>query len=164
MNETGASVGWRHPGWKTRKTYLGTNKEVFNAKLYPIREALGIVLKSGRAGHRTSRPREVPQWIRVYIWADSQAAIRRLQHNTSGPEQWLARCIMESIRQLGECPTKVDIYWVPDHMHVERNKKANKAAKEAAEKASTIKCPEQLASLTNIECTIWERKSKKVRH
>lgn len=41
---TGASFARRDPEWKMQRTYLGINKEVFDAELYAMGEALGIVL------------------------------------------------------------------------------------------------------------------------
>lgn len=37
---TGASVVWRDTELRSRKTYMGTNKEVFDEDLYAIGEAL----------------------------------------------------------------------------------------------------------------------------
>lgn len=37
-------MAWRQTEWKTWKTDLGTNKEVFHAKLYAIGEAFSIAL------------------------------------------------------------------------------------------------------------------------
>lgn len=42
---TGVNMAWRQTKWKTWKTYLGTNKQVFDAKLYVIGEAIYITLK-----------------------------------------------------------------------------------------------------------------------
>lgn len=38
-----------------RKTYLETNKEVFNPELYVIRKALDIVLRGGGTGCEAGR-------------------------------------------------------------------------------------------------------------
>lgn len=47
---TGGSVAWRDPEYKTRMTYLGTNKEVLHADLYAIGEAPAITLGKARVG------------------------------------------------------------------------------------------------------------------
>lgn len=44
---TVASVQWRDPEWKMEKIHLGTNKEIFDAKLYAVGEAGVIALKNG---------------------------------------------------------------------------------------------------------------------
>lgn len=52
-------------------------------------------------------------WAKVHIWADSKAAIRRLQHSEPGQEQWLARRTIKKFRELKEQGTAVAIHWVP---------------------------------------------------
>lgn len=54
------------------------NKEVFDAELNGIEVALEIVLQGGRTRHETSRLQREPPWTRIYIWEDSQVAIKRL--------------------------------------------------------------------------------------
>lgn len=78
-------------------------------ELYAINEALGIVLKNGQVGLETSRIRVESRSIRMHIWADSQAVIKRLQHTAHFLGQWLTRYIIESNRQLGECGTVVEV-------------------------------------------------------
>lgn len=46
---------WCNLKWKTTKIYLGTNKEVFDAEVYLIGEALEIALKNGKVGREASR-------------------------------------------------------------------------------------------------------------
>lgn len=58
---TGASVVWHIYASKIRKTYLDTNKEVFDEEIYVMGEALGVVLQVGRTGRGASRLRtELP--------------------------------------------------------------------------------------------------------
>lgn len=52
-----------------RKTYHGTNKQVFDAELYTIRKVLEIALKNGRARFRGSTRQTEPTWTKVHIWA-----------------------------------------------------------------------------------------------
>lgn len=48
--KAGAEVSWRHQqAWKTQKVYKSTNKEVLDAGLYPIAEALEVALGEGQA-------------------------------------------------------------------------------------------------------------------
>ena len=46
----GAAVVWKmlNGRWNTRKIYLGKNKEIFDAELYGIDQALDIALRAGR--------------------------------------------------------------------------------------------------------------------
>lgn len=92
---TEASVAWQDLEWKTRKTYLVTNNEVFNAELYVIWEVAEIALKNGQVRRKARRQRAESHWTQIHIWVDSQAAIKRLQHNALGLGQWLAKRIMK---------------------------------------------------------------------
>lgn len=84
---TGASVAWYHPHWKTRKTYLGINKKVFNAELYAMGDALEIALKNGHVRREAIRGQTEPRWTRMHIWMYSQTAIKTLQHMALGLRQ-----------------------------------------------------------------------------
>lgn len=86
---TGVSKTWCTPGWKTQKTYLSTNTEVFHEKLYTIGEALDIALSNGRVRCDVSRQPSEPRWTKIHIRADSQVAIGQLQHTSPCSEQWL---------------------------------------------------------------------------
>lgn len=74
----GASVAWCNPSWRTWRTYLGTNKKVFDAEFYPIEKAPEV----NQRGRETGRPR-----TKVHVWVDSKAAIERLQHSEPPPGQ-----------------------------------------------------------------------------
>lgn len=140
-----------------------TNKEILDAELYAIGDRLAIALHGAQTGRKTSRQLKHPLWTKINIWADSQVAIRRLQHMDPGPGQWLARYINGRAQQLMEYTTEVEIYWVPEPISVEWNRKANKAAKESAERACTRRCPEKFASLAHISRKVTERKLKEVK-
>ena len=72
----GAAVAFREGGsWKRRGTYLGRNKEVFDAKVFAISQALEIL---------NDREEENVQYT---IFSDSQAALSRVQHDRTGPGQ-----------------------------------------------------------------------------
>lgn len=45
-----ASVTRRLPDWRTWKTYIETNKKMFNAELYGIGEALDNTPSDGKTG------------------------------------------------------------------------------------------------------------------
>lgn len=46
----GTGIAWKNSDgrWRTKKVYLGSNKEVFDAELYGIDQALEIALRAGR--------------------------------------------------------------------------------------------------------------------
>ena len=52
--------------WKRRGAYLGRNKEVFDAEIYAIHQAMTIINERNEAG------------IQYTIFSDSQAAIGRV--------------------------------------------------------------------------------------
>lgn len=107
---TGASLArWNHD-WNTQKTYLGTNKEVFNAELYTMGDALEIALKNRRVRQGASIKQAEPGWKKIYIWADSQVTIKRLQHTSPSPGEWLARRIIEKTQLVLEQGTAVEIH------------------------------------------------------
>lgn len=54
LGHTEAKVAWCDPEWRMRATYLGFNKEVFDAELQTIGEALEIALKNRPPGFETS--------------------------------------------------------------------------------------------------------------
>ena len=93
--KTGAGVAWKNAGgkWEFRKAYLGKNKEVFDAELYAVDQALEIALQGGRnKGRRESlvTNKILEELDRVHIWLDSCTAIKRMQHLEPRPGKWLA--------------------------------------------------------------------------
>lgn len=54
--------------------------------------------------------------------------------------------------------TVVQIYWVPGHMGIEENKKADEATKVTTERVGTRRYPERFTLLTHFKRTILERK------
>lgn len=60
-------MAWNVPEWKMRKTYLDTNKEVFDTELYAIGEALEIAVKNGGVGCGTGRRQTDPPWTKVHV-------------------------------------------------------------------------------------------------
>lgn len=160
----GASVAWYHSKWKTQRTYLGTNKELFDAELYSMREALLIVQQNVRKGREAGRYQSGPCWLKVHIWADLLAVIKTLQHADPCPRQRLAKYIIRRAQQLAERRTEVEVHWVPRHMGVEGNERADEAAMEPEEKAGIRRCPERFTVLTHVGRTISELKWKKAKH
>lgn len=56
---TGAGVARKHQQERrTGRVYKGTNKEVFDATLYPIAEDLDIVIQKDQTGRRELQPRQ----------------------------------------------------------------------------------------------------------
>ena len=65
----------------------------------------------------------------VYIFIDSQAAIKRLQLNSLTGGQELVFKITQSCSYLASKNISINFYWVPSHLEIYRNKIADKLAK-----------------------------------
>ena len=99
---------------------MGMNKEVFDAKVYAIYQALRIFEERGQSGKKYT------------IFSDCQPAIRRALSDALGPGQQWARAIIEVATQLVNCNNEVLILWVPAHAGVRGNEAVDSMAKEAA--------------------------------
>lgn len=89
----GAAVVWKgfHSNrWNTRKISLGENKEILDAELWGISEALKIALKE-------SASRKV---CKMTVFSDSQTALKQLQGFKSNAGQALKIQILKQARQL----------------------------------------------------------------
>lgn len=113
-------------------------------------------METGRMECEAHRQQIEQIWTRIHIWVDSKEAIKRLQYTNLGLGQWLARCIIKRAEQLRQRGTAVEIHLILGHIDIEENRKLDKAAKEAAEKAGIQGYPERLASLPHVERTITE--------
>lgn len=67
---TGANVPWSDTERRTWKTYLRRNKEVFDAELYVIGEALEIVLRGGWTEPECGTQHTEPLWTKIHILVD----------------------------------------------------------------------------------------------
>lgn len=161
---TGASVAWKKTEWKTWKTYLRTNKEVFNMELYVIGKALSIALNCGQTGQGRASQGTATRWTKIYLWADLRVAIAQLPHTAPGPGQWLVRRIIARAQQLAERGVALEIHWVPGHMSVKGIGSYNEVAKIVAVYRGIREYPEWFTSLAHIRRLVTERKWKEARH
>ena len=80
----GAACAWQtEEGWTGRRFHLGTNKEVFDAEVYAIYQALRVFEERGQTGRKYT------------VFSDCQPAIRRALSDALGPGQQWARAIIE---------------------------------------------------------------------
>ena len=107
-------------GWTGRRFHLGTNKEVFDAEVYAIYQALSIFEERDQSGRKYT------------VFSDCQPAIRRALSDALGLCQQWARAIIELATRLVGRGNEVLILWVPAHVGVEGNEVADGMAKEAA--------------------------------
>ena len=75
----GAAVAWKEGGgWRGRNSYLGTNKEIFDAEVFAILQAVKALNEQEESGEEYT------------VFTDSQAAVARIRHDKCGPAQALA--------------------------------------------------------------------------
>ena len=88
----GAAIVWRSPegGWTGRRFQLGKNKEVFDAEVFAVWQALRVLEQ------RNERDREYT------IFVDSTSAITRVRDDARGPGQ-----------RFGVAAIEVDAWSVP---------------------------------------------------
>ena len=81
---TGAAfVWWRPDGWSGRRFHLATNKEVFDAEVFAIFQALLWLDQRQESGRRYT------------LFAGSTAAIERVRPDCIGPGQRFAIAAIE---------------------------------------------------------------------
>jgi len=68
------------------------------------------------------------------VFSDSQAALQRASEDHLGPGQAITSDIITTAQGLTEKGIKVILQWVPSHIGIEGNERADKIAKEAASK------------------------------
>jgi ribonuclease HI len=140
--------------WKTHKMHLGNNKEIFNAELFAIAEALKLANRQLIGNKQTNT---------IQIYTDSSAALRRMQDANPGPRQGITKTIVERERILRHAGWKIEYHWVPGHSKVEGNEVADKAAKDAAQNLRTqgtthLTRKERYTSLPHLHRTTKEKK------
>ena len=120
--EVGAAIAfWTGKGWVKRGTYLGQNKEVFNAEVFAILQGVKLLNERAEAGRHYT------------LFSDSQVAILRIRHDRSGPAQALAKAVITTVDELDKAGNTLCIRWTPTHRGVEGNEQADQTAKSAAE-------------------------------
>ena len=108
--------------WVERQRFhLGNNREVFEAEVFAIYQALGTF----EAGQETSR--------RYRIFSNCRPAVRRVMADALGATQHCARACIEVGSRFVAAGSEIGISWVPAHSEVEGNEIADDIAKKAAE-------------------------------
>ena len=83
----------------------------------------------------------------IYVYADNQAAIHRLNNLSDNPgQQWLLRCI-RAAKRITTKKASIHLQWAPGHNDVKGNEKADTLAKEAAKERPTTSTIASLAYL-----------------
>ena len=114
-------IGYRNGQLRLQKAVkwnLGSEIEVADAEVFAISKALSIGLQK-------------PNFNKLYIFVDSQAAIKKLQQNYIQTEKIeKAKKVAKALQRLGK---KVVIYWTPSHYNIFGNKMADLFAKKKLE-------------------------------
>ena len=150
---TGAAVVWKLDNrWLMQKVTLGKNKEIFDAEMWGISEAVKVA---------EQRCLKSPQLSVISIFCDSQHAINRLKVMDCKAGQALKAQIYRKVKQLIQQGHEISLRWVPSHSKVEGNEMADKAAREAAggERIQTARW----TSLTHLKRQITEAKKSQLR-
>lgn len=120
--KVGAVCVWKTPGvWAGRRFHLGTNKEVFDAEVFAIYQALIAIVGRKEGGQQHT------------IFVDSTAAIEGVRTDSIGPGQRFAIADIETSTRLRARGNEITIRWVPTHQGAPGNKKADKYVKIAAD-------------------------------
>ncbi|KAF7578678.1 hypothetical protein PtrM4_029180 [Pyrenophora tritici-repentis] len=83
----------------------------------------------------------------IYVYADNQAAIYRLNNLSDNlGQQWLLRCI-RAAKRITTKKASIHLQWAPGHNDVKGNEKADTLAKEAAKERPTTSTTASLAYL-----------------
>ena len=121
----GTAVCWREKVrdlWKEKNFFLCKNKEVLDAELWAISDALDIAAK------------EIPN-TSVTIFCDSQEALRVIKRPPSHKQNRLLRgLIYKKSKKLESNGRQLTIRWIPSHSGLAGNDKADQAAKNRAER------------------------------
>src|SRR6266481_5633767 len=116
--------------------------EIIDAELYAVYRALEH-LKQQRLEEK-----------QVYIFIDSQAAIKRLQLNALTGGQELDFKITQSCSYLASKGISINFYWVPSHLGIYGNEIADKLAKKGL---SRRKLQSSYTSLAHLERVAREK-------
>ena len=146
-----AAAAYRRGGsWKTEGTYLGKNKEVFDAEIFAIGRALEVLNERNEEDKRYT------------VFSDSQAAISRVQHDHTGPGQALAIRAIATAEYLRSRGNTVTLRWTPSHEGIGGNELADRTAKRAAEELEGRTSADYLreASLAHLSRTVTEARSE----
>ena len=121
----GCAVVWEEEGrWKKRRVHLGRQKEVLDAEMNAMLEAIQIADEMA----------ETEEVTRVTVFTDSQATLRLIQSDEPGPGQVVALRTMNWADALARKNIPVQYLLVPAHKEIQGNEEADQQAKKAVYK------------------------------
>ena len=150
----GAAVCWKEKGlglWKEKGVFLGKNKEILDAELWAISNALDIAAK------KTPIAKDIPR----KIFCDSQKALRAIKHSPYHKEnRFLRGLIYEKAEKLENNGQYAAIQWIPGHSGLIGNEKAEQATRNKAERWG--RQVERWSSLAHIRKNLTEARSQEL--
>jgi ribonuclease HI len=105
------------------KYYLGTETEVFDAEIYGMMKATETAIRLTRDEHITD----------IWIFCDNQSAVRRMRDKRPLPGQEYILKTHHNAEILSNRNIKLHIHWVPGHVNVKGNERADILAKQGTE-------------------------------
>ena len=117
--------------------------EVFDAELFAIEKAFKIAWENKQLNTD-----------KVWIFSNSQAAIKRLKNTSLKAGQYYIQIIRKWAKKFQNIAIQLQLKWVPGHMNIKGNELANKAAKKGTELQYIS--PESYISLAFIKRKIKE--------
>ncbi len=151
QGQAAAAVCWEDKlaaKWRERSIFLWRNKEILDAELWAISEALEIAKK-------VAKPRNTP----VTILSDSQKALRAIVLPfTSQENLFLRSFVYQKTEELQRTGHPITYQWIPGHSGLIGNEKANLSARTRAEKGG--KLTERWSSLAYIRRNADEIRSR----
>src|SRR5436190_15341143 len=92
--------------------------KVFDAELFAIEKAFKIAWENRQLNIN-----------KVWIFSDSQAAIKRLMNLSLKADQYYVQFIRKWAKNFQDKAIQLQLEWVPGHINIRGNKLADKAAK-----------------------------------
>ena len=153
QGQAAAAVCWEDNitgRWKEKSQYLGKNKEIVDAGLWAISEALDIANKSG-----------IGSDIPVTIFCDSQKALNTIARPSTCQEyRFLRDLIYKRTEELQSNGHHIKFIWVPGHSGILGNEKAHIVARNRAGKGE--KLTERWSSLAYVRKNVDEIRSRAI--
>jgi ribonuclease HI len=129
---------------------MGTQMEVYDAELH------GVLQAAEKCRQFLARQQNQKAWI----FTDNQAAVQRIASLTAAPGQDVALRLADIADTLHERNNSLHIQWVPGHVDVAGNERADKLAKEATQKTPP---PQPKTSLSYLRRVIKAKRNEKWR-
>ena len=131
---------WRAQEWWTgRRFQLGNDKEVFDAEVIAIYQALRAIEQRQKRGHQHT------------LFVDSTSAIFKVRDDDLGPGQRFAVATIEVCSRVIGNDNSATIRWVPTHSGASGNEVADRYVKNAASGEEPVEAiPEGYAAQTSL--------------